>query len=144
MRKLKGDPDILLMKKLFTVANKQQILFTKFIIAGLLNTLAGYSVIFSAMYLMGISSEISNALGFGFGLGVSYLLHRNFTFKSNLAKNKEFIRFFSVFCISYAANFVILLLLIYYYKVNPALSQILAGLAYVSTSFLLNKQYVFR
>lgn len=145
MKKLKGAPDILLMKKLRMVNKTQQIyLFSKFIIVGLLNTFVGYFVIFSAMYLIKFSPELSNALGYAFGLGFSYFLHRNFTFKSTLAINKEFLRFLTVFCVSYAANFIVLLVLIYSYKVNFALSQILAGGAYISTSFLMNKHYVFR
>lgn len=118
--------------------------FSKFLIVGVLNTLLGYAVIFSLMYLIKISPEISNLFGYSVGLITSYFLNRKYTFKSNLAKNREFLRFVFVFCIAYTANFIVLLLLIYSYSTNYALSQIIAGCVYVSTSFLMNKHYVFK
>lgn len=116
----------------------------KFLTVGVVNTIIGYCIIFTSMYVMRFSPAISNLLGYSFGFLTSYVLNRNFTFKSNLAKNKEFVRFFIVFCISYAANFAALLILIYSCKIDYALSQLLAGGIYIGTSYYLNKHYVFR
>jgi len=118
--------------------------FSKFIIVGLLNSVLGYCVIFSSMYLMKISPEASNIMGYSIGLVMSYFLNRNFTFKSNLAKRREFFRFLTVFYMAYGANFFMLLLLIYSFKANYALSQVLAGAVYFLVSFFMNKHYVFK
>ncbi|WP_415074939.1 GtrA family protein [Legionella sp.] len=118
--------------------------FSKFLIVGALNTILGYAVIFSCMYSIKASPEISNLLGYSVGLITSYFLNRHYTFKSNLAKNKEFLRFICVFCIAYFTNFVVLELFIYHYNLNYAFSQIFAGFFYISTSFLMNKYYVFK
>ncbi len=117
--------------------------FPKFIFVGVINTALGYLIIFSSLYLLKISPEISNALGYGVGLLISYILNRCFTFNSSQVKHKEFLRFFTVFCIAYATNFIVLLFLIHRCGVSDGLSQILAGMVYVSTSFFMNKHYVF-
>lgn len=117
--------------------------FSKYIIVGAINSLTGYLVIFSLMYLMKCSPEISNLMGYGVGLLFSYYLNRNYTFKSTKIKYKEFLRFFIVFIIAYGANFLILVLLTYQFKIYSGLSQILAGIVYICVSFFLNRYYVF-
>ena len=117
--------------------------FSKYIIVGVINTLIGYCLIFSLMYLMKCSPEISNVIGYGVGLLFSYCLNRIYTFKSNKIKYKEFMRFFIVFLLSYMANFLVLVLLTYKFKVFSGLSQLLAGIVYISFSFFLNRYYVF-
>lgn len=117
--------------------------FSKFILVGICNTVLGYIIIFSLMYLLNISPEISNIAGYSVGLIVSYFLNRNFTFQSTQAKRREFLRFFLVFCIAYVANFLMLEILIYEFGTNYGLSQILAGAVYILFSFFMNKSYVF-
>lgn len=117
--------------------------FFRFLLVGVANTAFGYAIIFSVMYLMGASPEISNFVGYLAGLLLSYVLNRNFTFNSIQKRSVEFLRFLVVFCIAYAANFVALLFFIRVILVNPGISQILAGGVYIFASYLLNKYYVF-
>jgi len=116
--------------------------FSKFIVAGVLNSLLGYSIIFALMYL-GMSPEISNASGYGVGLITSYLFNRIFVFNSNQNKTKEWLSFLIVFGIAYSANFIVLLISVRVLKISLILSQIFAGIAYIVFSFFMNKYYVF-
>lgn len=118
--------------------------FFRYIIVGVLNTLLGYCVIFSCMYLAGMSPEASNVAGYAVGLVVSYMLNRNFTFNSTQARRKEIVRFVAVFAVAYALNFAALLALIHQFGMHKGLSQIVAGMIYVGSSFLMNKYYVFK
>ena len=118
-------------------------LFSRYILVGLFNTFVGYFIIFTLMYLMQFSAEISNLLGYSFGLLISYFLNRSFTFKSNQLKRNEFLRFIIVFCLAYGANFVMLIILIHLFDVDNGVSQLLAGVVYVVISFILNKYFVF-
>lgn len=118
--------------------------FFRFMTVGVFNTLVGYCIIFSCMYLAKISPEISNAAGYGFGLFVSYALHRKYTFNSKQKRRSEIVRFLIVFFIAYAANFAMLVILIHWMGIHDAVSQILAGAIYVVFSYLMNKYFVFR
>ena len=118
--------------------------FLRYIVVGVLNTLVGYSIIFACMYLVGMSPETSNVAGYAVGLVVSYVLNRNFTFKSKQSRRTEIIRFLAVFAVAYSLNFAALLLLIYHLGLHKGMSQIAASVVYVGSSYLLNKYYVFR
>jgi len=119
-------------------------LFFRFLTVGVFNTVLGYSIIFACMYLLKMSAELSNVAGYIVGLIGSYLLNRNYTFNSSQKKSSEMIRFLIVFIISYASNFMMLLILIYAIGVHEGLSQVIAGFVYIITSFILNKYYVFK
>lgn len=118
--------------------------FIKFLMVGVLNTSLGYAVIFSCMYLAGLSAVASNVTGYLVGLIISYALNRNFTFKSTSKSGLEIARFLFVFLVAYLANLGVLILLIRYAAVHEGAAQVLAGMVYVVTSFLMNKYYVFR
>lgn len=115
----------------------------RFILVGGVNTGLGYLVIFSCMYLWGISAELSNAAGYGCGLVFSYFLNRNFTFESKRNHRGAIARFALVFFISYGLNFLALVFLVRRIQLNEGLSQVVAGIIYVVASYILNKFYVF-
>jgi putative flippase GtrA len=118
--------------------------FLRFLTVGVFNTVFGYCIIFACMYLAGLSAEASNVIGYAVGLTTSYLLNRNYTFRSKQGHSGEIVRFVVVFAIAYAANFLALLVLIRQLGVHEGLSQILAGGVYVLASYAMNKLYVFR
>ncbi len=117
--------------------------FVRFLLVGFANTLLGYGVIFSCMYLGRLTPEISNVIGYLFGLVVSYFMHRHITFRSVRRRTSEFVRFVIVFLVAYAANFVVLVVLVRGLGGHAALSQIVSGAVYVGTAYLLNKRCVF-
>ncbi|CAN7664027.1 MULTISPECIES: GtrA family protein [unclassified Variovorax] len=116
----------------------------RFLVVGVINTVFGYSIIFACMYIAGLSAEISNAIGYGIGLLVSYVLHKVFTFNSDRRHREAFVRFLVVFAVAYASNFVALVILVRAIGVHEAVSQILASAVYVVVSFVMSKLYVFR
>jgi len=118
--------------------------FSRFLVVGVFNTLIGYCVIFACMYLGRMSPETSNAAGYTVGLVISYILNRNYTFNSRQDRFGESIRFFIVFVIAYASNFMVLMILIHNLGIHKGVSQIFAGLIYIVTSYLTNKYYVFK
>lgn len=118
--------------------------FSRFVLVGIFNTLLGYGVIFSCMYLANMSPETSNVAGYAVGLIASYLLNRSYTFKSKQSRPGEMIRFLIVFIVAYASNFAILIFLIHSINLHAGLSQVLAGVVYVAASYLMNKYYVFK
>lgn len=117
--------------------------FLRFASVGVINTLLGYAVIFFCMYALHMGEVASNVIGYGFGLITSYLLNRNFTFRSKAAALPEAIRFVVIFALAYLANLGVLLLLVRQLQWHAGLSQIAAGLVYFALSFLLSKYYVF-
>ncbi|SEF19800.1 GtrA family protein [Variovorax sp. NFACC27] len=116
----------------------------RFVVVGVANTAFGYAIIFACMYLVGLSAELSNAVGYGIGLLVSYVMHKAFTFNSDRPHREAFVRFLVVFAAAYAANLLVLVILVRGIGVHEAISQVIASAVYVITSFIMNKLYVFR
>ncbi len=94
--------------------------------------------------LAGMSAELSNVLGYVFGLIVSYLSHKFLTFKSKGGAKAEFPKFLVTVFFSYGLNFLTLLFCIKVININQYLSQIISGGVYVVTSFFFLKYFAFR
>jgi putative flippase GtrA len=118
--------------------------FSRFLLVGVANTALGYAVIFGCMYFGGLTPELSNGVGYLVGLLVSYSLNRRITFKSVRRRSTEFVRFVLVFLVAYTSNLAVLVVLIRGLSVHAVLSQILAGVVYIGTSYLLYKHYAFK
>jgi len=119
-------------------------LFTRFLSVGVINSAIGYGIIFFSMYVIGLSPTASNAIGYAVGLIVSYVLHRDFTFKVANDERGRALRFLLVFALSYLANLLTLVFLVDQLMINKVFSQIGAGIVYVAVSFTLGKYYVFK
>lgn len=117
--------------------------FARFVAVGIVNTLFGYALIFGFMFIAGWSPEASNVAGYAIGLVSSYLMNRSITFRSSNERRSEFVRFLVVFAIAFGANFAALWILLHGLDVRDWLAQILAGVVYVATSYMLNRTYVF-
>lgn len=116
----------------------------RFVLVGIFNTLYGFAIIFACMYWLGLNPITSNIIGYCVGLVTSYLLNKFFTFRSPARSAGEAIRFLVVFAVAYLANLALLLACIEMIGLDKGISQLVAGIAYVGVSFLLNKYYVFR
>jgi putative flippase GtrA len=108
-----------------------------------LNTLFGYLIIFTCMYALRLGPVVSNACGYGLGLAVSFLMHRDCTFRAKRLRKWSFLIFLVLFALSYLVNLGILFVAIRYLGIHPGISQVIAGIGYVATSYVLNKKFVF-
>ena len=115
----------------------------RFLSVGAFNTALGYAVIFAGMYLFQWSAELSNVVGYGVGLAFSFVLSKRFTFRSSGQMLPELLRFLAVFFLAYIANFATLFVCLHTLTLHPAVSQIIAGVIYIVTSYWLNHHYVF-
>ena len=114
--------------------------FLTFNLVGIVNTLFGFSLIFSLMFF-GLSATVSNAIGYFFGAILSYFLNKKYTFKSTSQSRKEAIKFFTVLFISYIINFLTLQWLLTF--MNPYYAQLISAVIYTLSSFILAKFFVF-
>lgn len=117
--------------------------FSRFVLVGIVNSALGYAVIFGLMLGAGWSPEASNITGYAVGLVVSYLLNRSFTFRSRAKPVGEAGRFLIVFGIAFGLNFLVLTVCVRLLAVPGWIAQIVAGVVYVGTSYLLNRHFVF-
>lgn len=106
-----------------------------------MNTLIGFGIIFCFTFL-GIIPEISNLLGYMVGIVCSYLLNRVFTFKNN--KKGDFFRFVVAMGASYVLNLLTLVLCFRWFEINVYVAQVLAGLVYTVSGFLMSRYFVWR
>ncbi|WP_409212534.1 GtrA family protein [Desulfurella amilsii] len=117
--------------------------FLKYLLVGIINTIVGYGIIFSLMFI-GTSPEISNIIGYAIGIIVSYALNKIYTFKSKAHPKKEFPKFVLSLLTSYGLNFLTLILCIHIFKINPYISQIISGAVYTLSGFVFLKYFAFR
>lgn len=114
----------------------------RFVMVGALNTLIGYAAILTALWI-GWNDAPANFAGFAVGLGIGFLLNRNWTFATDGSFRRGVVlRYMLVFVISYAANLA-LVLAARSVDVAPPLAH-LAGIALYSICFYLGSaRYVF-
>lgn len=110
---------------------------------GVANTIFGYSLIFVFMYI-GLTPEISNFIGYFFGIILSYFLNKYYTFKIKTQDKKEFVFFFASMIASYIINLAVLIICYKALNLNTYLSQIIAGIFYTISGFLFSKYFVFK
>jgi putative flippase GtrA len=118
--------------------------FSRYLLVGVFNTLYGWVIIFGAMYFLRMSPEASNVLGYSIGLLVSFALNRTFIFRSSGRPSGELARFFAVVAIAFGLNLVVLYVLVRILLIHEAVSQVLAGVVYVISSYAMNKKFVFQ
>ena len=85
--------------------------FVRFSLVGVVNSLIGLLVIYSAM-LLGAGDASANAFGYLVGILVSFALNRSWTFGARGAPGESFLRFLAVIAAAYFANLGTVLFLI--------------------------------
>ena len=116
----------------------------KFLLAGTANSAVGLSVIYAAKWLAHCGDVLANALGYGVGLLMSFLLNKNWTFGYNGPAGRAMSRFLLVFALAYALNLASVLLAIRYLGLGGYLAQALGIVPYTVFGFLASRYYVFR
>lgn len=84
----------------------------RYLVVGAGNTVSGLLVIYACKWLFGLGDIVANVIGYGVGLGLSFVLNKRWTFGSRGAAAPALLRFLGVTLIAYLANIVTVLLLI--------------------------------
>jgi putative flippase GtrA len=115
----------------------------KFFTVGAVNTIIGMTCIYAAMGLFGLGMVASNAIGYGVGLVVAFILNRTWTFADTNSWHTSFLRWLLVVAVGYLANLAGILIAHGYLAIDPYIAQ-LAGLgAYTATTFLGARYFAF-
>ncbi|ALC91322.1 polysaccharide biosynthesis protein GtrA [Bacillus sp. FJAT-18017] len=79
--------------------------FIRFLVVGVINTLVGLSIMFLLLHGAGLSYWVSTFIGNTVGAGVSFVLNRNFTFRSKEAGLWSVVRFVCVILFCYVVSY---------------------------------------
>ena len=93
---------------------------------------------------IGLSPEISNFLGYFFGFFSSYFFNKKYNFKSTNSHQKDLPKFLLSMCMAFLVNLLVLSISYRLLMLNAYLSQVIAGIFYIITGYLLSKLWVFR
>lgn len=116
----------------------------RFVLTGIANSLAGWTVIFACL-LAGASGVVANVAGFGVGLALSFTLNRFYVFGiKGAVSEREIARFLAVFFVAYGVNLAVLLFAENALGLSSMVAQVPAIGAYCVVFFLLSQKFVFR
>ncbi len=118
--------------------------FAKFLSVGVVNTLVGLLVIYSAKWFFNVGDVPANALGYAVGLSVSFTLNSRWTFAHRGPRLPALIKFLLVSLVAYGMNLLTVMVAIHYLGLNDYIAQALGVPPYTLTSFLASKYLVFR
>lgn len=128
-------------KSLLSDLKKETDYITRYAGSGVVNTLVGFAVIFSAMFL-GFSPVISNVAGYAVGFALGFVLSKKFVFRSEGHFVAESVRYLFVFIIAFLCNLMVLRLALNY--IPAVASQIVAAMTYTFIMYLLARLFVFK
>jgi putative flippase GtrA len=114
----------------------------RYIGVGAVNTLIGFSVIFSLMGL-GLPPFLANLLGYTVGLLLGFFVSKKIVFRSKGHVNKEAVRYISAFLFSWLLNILILQAALQTMQWNSYLAQVFGAVAYTVAMYLLSRWFVF-
>ena len=114
-----------------------------FSLSGVLNTLVGYTLIFSFMFI-GLSPYLSNLFAYTIGFFLSFFMGKHVIFRSKKKKHlEELTKYFVSFVIAYLMNFFTLHFSLKL-ELSSYFSQILGGGIFSIMTYLLSRTWVFR
>lgn len=116
----------------------------KYGLVGISNTLITAAVIWLMMKIAGCSDVLSNITGYAAGVLNSFVLNKQWTFKSAAGWAGSAIRFGLVFGICYLLQLGLLLYLNKTLTIDPYYNQLIAMVFYTLINFLMNKYYTFK
>lgn len=112
----------------------------RFVIVGAGNTILGLAVIFCARQF--VSDISANLIGYLIVVPVSFLMHRDFSFRDSGSRLMAFARYIPTILAGYSINYVALngLLAAHF---NPYLAQTAGIACHVVVTYLLSRLFVF-
>lgn len=117
--------------------------FLKYLMVGAINTVAGFAVIVLCLETLNFRPVAANAIGFAFGLVISFLLNRSFSFRSSVPIGTGLAKFAAVAAGGYLLNLAALLAGEKILHLGTYPSQILAVSTYVLVVFFASRRLVF-
>lgn len=114
----------------------------RFGVVGVANTALGLGTIYACLFWLGWSDVPANITGYTLGLLQSYVLNRNWTFRSRVRLLPGLMRFLAVFGIAYAGNLALVLGL-RRVGVEPAIAHAAGMPVYTLIFFALSRWFVF-
>lgn len=116
----------------------------RFGLVGLANTAIGLLAIYAALYFISADPAIANAIGYGVGMVVSFILNRTWTFRDSRSITNVLPRYILIAAISYLINLVVVLVGTYHFGVGPYLIQFFGIGVYTLSMFLGCRWFVFQ
>ena len=121
---------------------KEAVYITLYAGSGVINTIVGFIVIFSAMAI-GFSPMVSNVAGYAVGFILGFVLSKKFVFRSNGHFVAESGRYLIAFVISFLFNLLVLNLALSYLIFHVVVAQIAAAGSYTMLMYILTRLFVF-
>jgi putative flippase GtrA len=118
--------------------------FGRFLSVGAVNAVLGLLVIFGVKGLFQFGDVAANALGYGVGITVSFLLNSRWTFAHRGAQWPAFVRFVALALVAYTMNLLAVLLAIRVIGINGYVAQVIGLPVYTVTLYLASRHLVFR
>lgn len=115
---------------------------TRFGIVGIVNTMAGLTIIFAAKWIAGFGDVTANAIGYGAGVIISFALNRQWTFAHDGPRGIAFVRFIAVLAVAYVLNLLTVLGALRL-GVNSYVAQAMGIVPYFAFSYLGSKYLAF-
>lgn len=116
--------------------------FARYAGSGVLNTLAGFSVIFLLM-MLGASPFLANIGGYLFGLILGFFVSKKLVFRSEGQITSEGLRYLAAFLICFVMNLFVLQFTMNTLHWDATSAQLLAAATYTGIMYLLTRLLVF-
>lgn len=110
--------------------------FFRFLLVGIGNTMLGLGVIFGARLFF--TDIVANLIGYLVVVPISFLTHRDLSFKDRGSRRTAFLRYIPTIATGYAANYAMLTSSLKF-GANPYLAQTLAIGCHVAVTYLLSR-----
>ncbi len=116
----------------------------RYIVAGMINSIFGYSVFLVSFYLLDLGGYLSNILAYGLGLIVSLIQMRTWVFPSGESLVRYTTKFLMIYVFSYLLNLAVFSVLLSVAQIVPPIAQLGAMGAYSLSFFFLSRLYLHR
>lgn len=116
---------------------------SRFATVGVLNTLVGVAVIFACYQLLGFGLILSNVIGYGVGLIISFALNGAWTFGASTYTAPAIVKFLAIVAVALAANLAAIILTMSIGAPYP-IAQLIGVCTYSALVFLGMKYAIFK
>lgn len=118
-------------------------LAVRYLGSGVLNTVAGFAVIFALM-AVGVSPMVANVSGYAVGFVLGFVVSKRFVFRSDGQLVAESLRYVAAFLVCFLLNLLVLSFALNELHLNQLLAQVLAAISYTISMYGLTRHIVFR